>query len=177
MFEVCWVPKQSWGLNYEVVKWFRLSQHSAEVKPEVFSWGQPLWKKILDETKLFWMLFFCLLTIERLPENQLPPQLKSEFLDSEVSPMVQSLLTWQKPNFLRKKSDFINFTGQEQDRDYRLLHSGWLWNDTPKKNDVPTQLNRENRSKSWVVICWVLIPIWLPVWFLLNFLLQFVHHL
>ena len=38
-----------------------------------------------------------------------------------------------KTQFSEKKSDFIHFTGQEQDRDYRILHSGWLWNDTPKK--------------------------------------------
>ena len=41
-----------------------------------------------------------------------------------------------KTQFSEKKTDFISLTGQEQERDYRILHSGWLWNDTPKKNLV-----------------------------------------
>ena len=41
-----------------------------------------------------------------------------------------------KTQFSEKKTDFISLTGQEQERDYRILHSGWLWNDTPKKDLV-----------------------------------------
>ena len=79
-----------------------------------------------------------------------------------------------KTHFSEKKSDSINSKSRAGPR----LQNSTLWLAVkwhPKKIDVPTQLNRENQSKSWVLICWVLIPIWLPVWILLNFL--FVHHL
>ena len=163
------MPKHSWGSNYEVVKRFSLSQHSTEVKPEVLSWGQPLWKKSWMKQNYFECCFFVF--------SPLKDYLKISYhLNLSLNIMILKSPWWSRA-FLPGKNPIFweksRFHSLYRSRAGPRLQNSTLWLavkwHTKKKIDVPTQLNRKNQSKIWVVSCWVRILTWLPVWKLLNF--------